>query len=358
MATKPKTRKRKGAGAASRQRRRPAHAEETGLRPARRYMPALPETMQAAAIDRFGGPETLTLHTLPVPLPGPHEVLIALDTAGVGGWDADMRAGWYPDGRPRFPLVLGTDGAGTVAAVGTRVRRFAEGDRVYAYSFINPKGGFYADYVAVAATSVAPVPKPLDLEHAGAIPTTGLTALQGIDDALHVKRGQAVMIHGASGGVGTLAVQFAKLRGARVLASASGADGAALARELGADEAIDGRSDDVARAARRFAPDGIDAILALVGGKALTRSLDTLRPNGALAYPNGIEPAPRKRRGLEIIAYDAIAGVAEFARLNRAIEAARLEVPIAAAFPLAEASKAHERLAAGHVLGKIVLRIR
>src|SRR4030088_758948 len=110
----------------------------------------VPDTMRAAAIDRFGGPEVLTLHTLPVPKVDAGEVLIALHTAGVGSWDADMRAGWWPFGRPRFPLVLGSDGSGWVAAVGSRVRRFSEGDRVYAYSFANPKGGFYADYVAVA----------------------------------------------------------------------------------------------------------------------------------------------------------------------------------------------------------------
>jgi NADPH:quinone reductase-like Zn-dependent oxidoreductase len=102
--------------------------------------------MRAAAIDRFGGPEILTLHVLPVPDVDPAEVLMAVHTAGVGSWDADMRGGWLPDGaRPRFPLVLGTDGSGTVAAVGSRVRRFAPGDTVYSYSFANPKGGFYAE---------------------------------------------------------------------------------------------------------------------------------------------------------------------------------------------------------------------
>src|ERR1700730_15763465 len=108
----------------------------------------VPEVMQAAAIDRFGEPDVLTPHTLPVPTPDPGEVLIALDTAGVGPWDLDIRGSWYPGRRPRFPLVLGTDGAGTVAAVGSRVRRFAVGDKVYSYSWMNPKGGFYAEYVA------------------------------------------------------------------------------------------------------------------------------------------------------------------------------------------------------------------
>ena len=164
-----------------------------------RYAARIPHTMPAAAIDHFGGPEVLTLHNVPVPAVGEREVLIALDTAGVGPWDADMREGWYPGGKPRFPLVLGVDGAGVIAAVGSRVRRLKVGDKVYSYSWANPKGGFYAEYVAVAAEKVARVPKRLDLEHAGAIATTGLTALQGIDDALNVKKGETILIHGGSG---------------------------------------------------------------------------------------------------------------------------------------------------------------
>jgi NADPH:quinone reductase-like Zn-dependent oxidoreductase len=323
---------------------------------ARRRPKAVPQFMRAAAIDRFGGPEVLTIQSLPVPTPEAGEVLIAIDTAGVGRWDLDIRGGWYPGGRPRFPLVLGTDGSGLVAGVGARVRRFALGDKVYSYSWMNPKGGFYAEYVAVAAENVAPVPKPLDLVRAGAIGTTGLTALQGVDDALQLRNGESVIVHGASGGVGTLAVQFARLRGARVLATASGADGVALARRLGAEVAVDGRHDDIAAAAASFAPSGIDAVLALAGGDALERVLDALRPDGRFAYPNGVEPVSRKRRNIVFSRYDAVPGIREFQRLNRAIEAAGLKVPIADRFALADAAKAHERVAAGHVLGKVVLR--
>jgi NADPH:quinone reductase-like Zn-dependent oxidoreductase len=319
----------------------------------------IPKTMRAVAIDRFGGPKELTLHHLPAPVLDQNEVLIALDTMGVGPWDADIREGWYPAGRPRFPLVLGVDGAGAVAAVGSRVRRFKVGDLVYAYSFDNPfgKGGFYAEYVAVVSERVAPIPGRLDLKQAGAIPTTGLTALQGIDDALRVKKGEAVIIHGASGGVGTLAVQFAKLRGARVLASASGGDGVALALRLGADDAVDGRRGDIVAAAGRFAPDGIDAVLGLAGG-GLEQCLDTLRRGGRCAYPNGVEPEPKKRHGIEIVSYDAVAGPRQFERLGRAVDEAELEVPISDAYELADAAKSHERLAKGHALGKIVLMVR
>lgn len=110
------------------------HTEHKGRR-----APRIPETMPAAAIDHFGGPEVLTAHVLQVPKVSATEVLIALDTAGVGPWDANIRAGWYPGRKPKFPLVLGTDGAGVVAEVGSRVRRFKIGDTVYSYSWANPK---------------------------------------------------------------------------------------------------------------------------------------------------------------------------------------------------------------------------
>ena len=129
--------------------------------------------MRAAAIDRFGGPEVLRIHELPVPHLNHDEVLIRLHTSGVGSWDAEMRAGWWPQGEPQFPLVLGTDGAGTVVAKGAHVRRFRDGDTVYAYSFANPKGGFYAQYVVVAAEKVAPTPAGLSLDKAGAIADDG-----------------------------------------------------------------------------------------------------------------------------------------------------------------------------------------
>ena len=317
------------------------------------------ETMKAAAIDQAGGPEVLTLHTLPVPKPGADEVLIAVHTAGVGIWDADLRRHPEEIKHSTFPLVLGTDGAGTVTALGSQVRGFKVGDHVYSYSWDNPNGGFYAEYVAVPAQRVGHVPAGLSLKDAGAIATTGLTAIQGIDDALHMRPGETLIIHGASGGVGSLALQFAKLRGVRVLATASGIDGLDFVRKLGADAVVDGRHGDIVAAARAFAPGGVAAVLAFAGGDSLERCIDTLRAGGRVAYPYGVSPEPKPRLETgRIIQYNAIAGPKEFERLNAAIEAAKLKVPIAAEYPLAEAARAQERVERGHVLGKVVLRVR
>jgi NADPH2:quinone reductase len=170
---------------------------------------------------------------------------MAVHAAGVGVWDASIRDGsWRPYGRAKFPLVLGTDGAGIVAARGAGARKLRVGDRAYAYDYANPQKGFYAEYVTVRERNAARVPEVLGLLQAGAAVTTGLTGLQGIDDALHVRRGETVLIFGASGAVGTLAIQFAKRHGARVLATASGRDAAALVQRLGASAAIDARSSD------------------------------------------------------------------------------------------------------------------
>jgi NADPH:quinone reductase len=319
---------------------------------------AAPATMRAAAIDRKGGPEVLTLHQLPVPQPGPDEVLVALDTVGVGPWDIDVRESLAYWKSQQFPVVLGVDGAGTVAAVGAEVRGFTIGEAVYAYAWNNPKGGFYAEYVALPAKAVAHVPAGMRLEDAGAMAVSALTALQGIDDALHIKPGETLIIHGASGAVGSLALQFAKLRGAKVLATASGEDGMSFVRRLGASAAVDGRHGDIRAAAREFAPGGVDAVLALAGGDALETCIDALRPGGRVAFPSGVRPEPKARSALKAVKYDALTGPDEYGRLNEAIQAAKLEVPIAAEFPLADAGKAQERMAAGHVLGKIVLRVR
>jgi NADPH:quinone reductase len=316
--------------------------------------------MKAAAVDRFGPPSALTLHELPVPTPGPREVLLALDTAGVGSWDASIRDGsWRKPGRPRFPLIPGTDGAGIVVAKGARVRHFRLGDRVYAYEFGNRQGGFYAEFAVVDATHVGRVPKALDLRDAGAAAVTALTALQGID-ALGVRAGHTVLIFGASGAVGTMAVQFAVHRGAHVIATASGRAATRVVRTLGAKRVIDARREEAVDELRNFLrdSDGLDGVLALAGGDALERCLDFVRRGGRVVHPHGIEPVPRPRRSFRVRGFDAVAGARQFAQLNRHLSRSSLRVPIAATYPLGKAAQAHRRLDRGQVVGRIVLRIK
>jgi NADPH2:quinone reductase len=319
--------------------------------------PATSTTMQVVAIERFGPPSVLESRTMPVPKVGPSEVLIALHAAGVGIWDAKIRDGTWAEGDERFPLVLGTDGAGVVAARGARVRRLRVDDLVWAYAFGNRKGGFYAEYVVVKAENVGKVPPDLDLLQAGAGAVTGLTALQGIDQ-LRLRDGATVLIFGGSGAVGSLAVRMARFKGARVLATASGADATAFVQELGAEAAIDARQPDAVERLRELVPDGLDAVFATAGGEALDRLLELVRSDGRISYPNGVEPKPQARRGVRVLHYDAVANPRKFAELERVFEEGRVRVPIAQAYPLAEAAGAHARVERGQVLGRVVLKIR
>ena len=146
----------------------------------------------------------------------------------------------------------------------------------------------------VKADNVSPIPKKLSVEQAGAMPSDALTALRGLDEILKLKKGESLMVFGAGGGIGHLAVQLAKRIGARVFAVASGDDGVALAKRLGADAVADGRKDDVEAAARAFAPGGLDAALVTAGGESTDRALRLMKKNGRVAYPNGVMPAPKR----------------------------------------------------------------
>lgn len=318
----------------------------------------LPNSMQAAALDSFGGVETIKMQMLPLPEVGSDEVLIRIESAGVAEWDPFEREGEFAkmSGRtPTFPYVLGSDGAGTVTAVGKEVRNFREGDRVYAAALANPKGGFYAEYASVKAVYVSHVPDKVSTEQAGVVLSDAATGLRGLDDILNLKRGESVMIFGASGGIGHMAVQLAKRMGARVFAVASGDDGVALVKRLGADAAVDGHKDDVVAAARTFAPDGLDAALVTAGGEAADKALTAMRAGGRVAYPNGVEPKPKAPSGVKMTSYDGEPDREIIETLNRLIEAGPFEVHIARTFPLDQAADAHRALDE-HYLGKLALR--
>ena len=317
----------------------------------------LNKTMKAVAIDRFGGIETLKTRQLQIPDVGADEVRIRVEAAGVSVWDPFEREGGFAkefNVKPRFPLVLGSDGAGTVDAVGDDVRHFKKGDRVYGIAFLNPKGGFYSQYAVVKENSVSRIPGKLSMPQAAAMAVDAITALAGLDTTLGLKNGESVLILGASGGIGHLAVQFAKRMGARVLAVASGDDGVAFVRGLGADKVVDGKKDDIAAAARQFAPQGLDAVLLTAGGEAAEKALSTLRQGGRAAYPNGVEPIPKERAGIKIQSYNGEYAPPPFEKLNRLIEAGPFEVHVARTFNLDQAADAHRALE-DHYLGKLAL---
>jgi len=318
----------------------------------------LPGSMRASAIDGFGGVERLSMQTVPVPEIGPDDVLIRVEVAGLGSWDAGERAGHYDGGfgfKSTFPYILGWDGAGTVAAVGERATRFAAGDRVYAASMPLPRGGFYAEYAAVAEDHVALIPGGLTIEQAAAMPWDALTALSGVD-TLGLKPGATLMVFGASGGIGHMAVQLARRLGARVLAVASGDDGVALVNRLGADAAVDGRREDVVAAARGFAPDGLDAALVTAGGEVADRALTAMRDGARVACPYGVVPAPVVPPGTQLIRYHGERGAEATDRLNHLIDTGPFEVHVARTFGFDQAPEAHRALER-HYVGKLALRI-
>ncbi|HXT95734.1 MAG TPA: NADP-dependent oxidoreductase [Polyangia bacterium] len=312
---------------------------------------SIPETMSAAVIDRFGGPEEFHLQSVPVPVPKRNEVLIRLEAAGIGVWDPEIRSGDLKVGEDHFPEVIGNDGAGRVVAVGEGVTRFRPGDRVYAFSMT---GGFYAEFVAVKEDNVAPIPRGMDPLEAGALGADGITALRGIEDQLRLRPHETVAIFGASGGIGHLAVQLAKRKHARVIAVASGSDGVELVKRLGADLALDGRNDNVAGAIRKFAPNGLDAALVLTGG--FDAALATLKSGGRVAFPHGVEPEPKPPHGVEARGYDGVATRDAFERLNQLIEPGPFHVELGRIYQLEQAGEAHRHVGQHH-LGKLAFRV-
>ncbi len=226
--------------------------------------------MKAVVIYRFGGPDEFVIRDVPVPDIEDNEVLIKVEYAGIGQWDIFEREGGYDEMlelNSEFPYILGSEGSGVIYAKGKNVDNFAIGDKVYAPGFLNPKGGFYAEYAAVDSKYVSLIPNCISDKAAGVISGVGLTALRGLEDVLRIKKDESIMIFGASGGIGHLAVQFALNLGARVFAIASGEDGVEIVRKLGVDAVFDGRQDDVLSAAREFAPAGFDTALLTAGGE-------------------------------------------------------------------------------------------
>jgi NADPH2:quinone reductase len=315
------------------------------------------QTMRAVAIDEFGGIEKMKPRKLPVPNLADDEILVRVDTAGVGVWDPFEREGGFAKEfgvKTNFPHVLGSDGAGTVEEVGKEVHDLKRGDRVYGINLMNPKGGFYAEYTAIKATNVAKIPQALSTRDAGVLAVDGVTALNGLDKTLQLKAGESILILGASGGIGHLAVQLAKRMKSRVLAVASGEDGVEFVKRLGADKVIDGHREDISKAAHEFAPKGLDAALLTVGGKAAEQTIGALRKGGRAAWPNGVEDVPQARDGVTVASYNGEPHPRTFAKLNELIDGGPFEVHIARTFKLEDAAEAQQALGS-HYLGKLAL---
>jgi NADPH:quinone reductase-like Zn-dependent oxidoreductase len=221
---------------------------------------------------------------------------------------------------------------------------------------MNPKGGFHAQYIVLNETNLSRIPAKakLTIQQAGAMPVDAITALTGLDATLGLKANESILILGASGGIGHMAVQLAKRMGARVLAVASGEDGVAFVRGLGADKVVDGHKDDIQAAAREFAQKGLDAVLLTTGGAAAEKALSTLREGGRAAVVNGVQPIPKERPGIKIQSFNGEYNPPPFEKLNRLIEAGPFEVHVARTFTLDQAVEA-QRALDDHYLGKLAL---
>jgi NADPH:quinone reductase-like Zn-dependent oxidoreductase len=277
-------------------------------------------------------------------------------------WDVAEREGHINQMlgiKAAFPFVLGTEGAGEVVKVGPKVEMFRPGDRVYGITWgTDPKAGFYAEYTAVSESWVFPIPTKLPTEQAGPLPIDGAVALQGLE-VLGLKRGETLVVFGASGGVGHMAVQLGAQMGARVFAIASGEDGVTLARRLGAEAAVDGHGGDMVTSARRFAPDGFDAALLTAKGDVADRALTTMRDGGRVAHPfmRGPEPKAPPTVRLQMYMggdYWSTAPRALFDRLNALIEDGTFRVHLGGTFSLEQVQDAHRALGS-HYLGKLAL---
>jgi NADPH:quinone reductase len=320
--------------------------------------------MRAVVIDRFGGPEVLTVSTLPVPEPKPDQILIRVKSAGVGIWDQLEREGAMANMykiQTKFPLVLGSEGAGKIVDVGEKVSGFQKGDTIYGFIWQrNPKAGFDAEYAAVNAEQAWPIPSNLTLEQASALAIGGATALKGLDDTLHLKPDEKLLVVGASGTVGHMAVQLAIRMGADVFAVASQDDGVALAERLGAEGVVEGHSGDIARSAREYAPDGFDAAFLTVGGEPAEKALIAMAEGGRVAHPVGVKP-PKVSSSVKLLPPYIVNKDPEnmdrglMDRLNKLIEAGPFEVHLDEIFSLDRVVDAHRALGSHHV-GRLVLR--
>ncbi len=331
-------------------------------------------TMKAIRLHEFGGPEVLRYDEVPIPEPKPGEVLVRVHAVGINPPDWYLRDGYKmlpPEWRPpvALPVILGSDASGVVEAVAADVQGFSAGDEVFGMIRFPSFGesAAYAEYVAAPASDLARKPAGIDHVHAAGVPMAGLTAWQFLIELGHnapnplqpeMHRpvpldGKTVLVNGAAGGVGHFAVQLAKWKGAHVIAVASDTHESFL-RGLGADEFIDytkSPPEDVAQ--------DVNLVLDTLGGPTTGRFLSTLKRGGALfpVFLGFSDAEEAAKLGITVSMTQVRSNGPQLAELGRMLDADTLRVAIDSTFPLADAQKAHERAARGHIRGKIVLTV-
>jgi NADPH:quinone reductase-like Zn-dependent oxidoreductase len=310
--------------------------------------------MKAVQVHNYGGPEVLRFEDAPRPTPESGELLIKVHAASVNAIDWKLRAGYMKDVFPLpLPYIPGWDVSGVVEAIGPGVTRFRKGDEVYAVSDGARGGkGTYAEYVVIKEPEAAAKPKSIDHVHTASIPVVGLTAWQALFDQAGLNKGEKVLIHGAAGGVGSVAVQLAKWKGAHVIGTASGKN-QALLRELGVDEPINyekTRFEDVVR--------DVDVVLDTLGGDTQNRSWRVLKKGGILVSivgPPAEEEAARYGvRSTFMAGHPSSAQLTEIAKL---VDAGKVKPVVETVLPLSDVRRAHELTETGHGRGKTVLKV-
>src|SRR6266704_2900107 len=307
-------------------------------------------TMKAIVVHEYGGPEVLKYEDAPRPEPKDNEVLVRMIAAGVNPVDALIRSGKYAKFfGTTLPLIPGYDIAGVVEKTGAKVTKLKVGDPVYAYVMW---GGGYAEYAVATEGEATAKPKSITFVEAAGVPLAALTAWQALIDTAKLSAGQTVLIHGGSGGVGTFAIQIAKARGAKVIATASTAN-QDLLKKLGAEVAIDytkQKFEDVAK--------DVDVVLNSVGGDTLARSYGIVKKGGFIvsivAQPDQAELEKHGIRGAPI---SVKPNSDELMEITKLIEEKKIKPVVSQVLPLTEAVKAQEQAATHHTRGKIVLKI-
>jgi NADPH:quinone reductase-like Zn-dependent oxidoreductase len=312
------------------------------------------ERMRTIRQDDLGGPEVLKLVEVDRPAPAPTEILVRVHAAGVNPVDWKVRRSGGLIGAP--PFTVGWDASGVVAQLGAGVTRFQVGDEVYGMPRFPRAAGAYADYLTGPSRHFALKPTTVDHTSAAGLPLAGITAWQALVDTARLSPGQRILIHAAAGGVGHLAVQIAKARGAHVLATASAAKHA-FVRGCGADEVIDYTTQDFAGTAH-----DVDVVLDTVGGDYADRSLRTLRPGGILVSLTGRADAARIRSAAAALGVRAAMMLVEpdhatLEQLAGLVDEGRLRPHVARTFPLDQAARAHDLGETNRTAGKIVLAV-